>query len=205
MLEDSVFDGISINRITAIDGKKHNINSILLSSITNKNSYNSVYEYACLLSHLNSIKQFWDSTQQISLIMEDDMTLELKAYWKMSLSEYISNAPFDWDILQLTYISRENITPPSLYSKWKYGYYSTGAYIINRQGANKIMKLYIDNKWCLPNNITHESDILIYSLCNTYTTKYPFFIYSSTNTSEIHQEHISFHNNSKARIMKLYN
>lgn len=200
----SEFENIPQKRISAVDGKnKEHINSFL-SHMKNKNKTHSNYEYACLLSHLNTIYQFWNSSKKIALILEDDMTLEFKPYWRTSLSDYISNAPSNWEILQLCYIS--DTIPPNKYSNWKPTYFSTGAYIINKKGAKQIMKMFINNYWNLPKNKSHNADSLIYNLCNTYTSRNPFFIYPTENTSEIHQNHISFHNKSKKQIIQcIYN
>lgn len=194
------FENIQKIRITAVDGR----NVSFLSHIKNRNKNHSVYEYACLLSHLKTIKQFWDSKKEIALILEDDMTLEFKPYWKGSLTDYIKNAPTNWEILQLCYIS--DTIPPNKYSHWKSTYFSSGAYIINRKGAAHIMKMFINNSWVLPIKQSHNADALIYNVCNTYTSRYPFFIYPTENESEIHQNHISFHNKSKHQIIQcIYN
>lgn len=195
------FKDIPNIRITAIDGKNEQHIHSFLTHLKNKNKNHSIYEYACLLSHFNTIKQFWNSDKTIALILEDDMTLEFKPYWNISLLDYIKNAPIDWEILQLCYIS--DLIPPLIYSPWKSIYFSTGAYIINRKGASNIMKMYINNNWNLPTNKSHNADLLIYNLCNTYTSRYPFFIYPTENNSEIHQDHISFHNKSKKQIMQI--
>lgn len=196
------FNNIPKIRISAVDGKKNNIQDILSHNFTNTNKQYSNYEYACLLSHLNAIQHFWNSDKSVALIMEDDMTLEFKPYWNTTLSEYISNAPYNWEILQLIYISK-NIIPSYKYSKWiPNQYFSTGAYMINRDGASHIMKLYYNNKWNLPTNQSHQADLLIYSLCNTYTSNIPFFMYSDNNSSEIHQTHIPLHIVSKRHILR---
>ena len=147
--------------------------------------------------------QFWNSNKTNSLILEDDMTLEFKPYWETSLTEYITRAPNNWDILQLCYIS--NSIPPTTYSIWKPIYFSTGAYVINRKGANKIMKMYINNNWHLPKTQSHNADSLIYNLCIVYTSRIPFFIYPTVNDSEIHETHIPFHNKSKKQIIHIIN
>lgn len=191
------FENIPQMRISAIDGKN---NHAFLSHMKNRNKNHSNYEYACLLSHLNTISRFWNSNKTTALILEDDMTLDFKPYWDVSLSDYISNAPSNWEILQLCYIS--DSIPPDKYSYWQPTYFSTGAYVINRKGATRIMKMYVDNVWNLPMNQSHNADALIYRLCNTYTSRNPFFIYPTENISEIHPNHIAFHNKSKNQIIQ---
>ena len=59
MFEDPVFAEKKIIRISAVDGKAHNIDQVLNTNFQgmNQNKFTKV-EYACLLSHLNAIKQF---------------------------------------------------------------------------------------------------------------------------------------------------
>ena len=65
---------ISNQRISAIDGKNEKMYDII-----NTNNYDSTdSEYGCLMSHLEAIRIFKDSTHNIALILEDDCTLELK-------------------------------------------------------------------------------------------------------------------------------
>ena len=203
LLKYHEFNNIPKKRISAVDAKTNM--HILSDNFTNANKKYSNYEYACLLSHLNAIRQFWNSGKSVALIMEDDMTLEFKPYWNTSLTKYISNAPYNWEILQLIYISK-NIIPPHKYSKWMPNqYFSTGAYVINASGASHIMKLYYNDKWNLPVKSQHVADLLIYNLCNTYTSNIPFFMYSDNNSSEIHQTHIPFHIASKRYILEWLN
>ena len=65
-------------------------------------------EYACTLSHINTIREFSKSNYGVALVMEDDMTLEFKPYWKKSVKQIMDNAPSDWEIIQLCYILQNN-------------------------------------------------------------------------------------------------
>jgi GR25 family glycosyltransferase involved in LPS biosynthesis len=154
-------------------------------------------EYACLLSHLNTIKQFSESNDQAALIMEDDMTLEFKPYWKNSAKEIMNKAPSDWEIIQLCYII-SNMTPRKLYTKNTGNLFSTGAYIINPNGAKKILNY--STKHILNQNIKHPADDYLINSTNTYVYKYPLFIYGDNETSTIHQDHIDWHIRSKKII-----
>jgi GR25 family glycosyltransferase involved in LPS biosynthesis len=44
--------------------------------------YRSKIEYACLLSHLTTIKTFNESEYEIAMIMEDDVSMDFIKYWK---------------------------------------------------------------------------------------------------------------------------
>ena len=123
-----------LDRISAIDGKNPDIIDNLL---TKKNNNQTDYEYACLLSHLESIRTFNNSNYKIALIMEDDVTLEFKKYWKKSVQVIINNAPPDWEIIRLCYI----IPPEHPYYDWttindEYTNiltFSTLSYLINKK------------------------------------------------------------------------
>ena len=93
MFKDEVFKGIDIVRVSAVDGKTANIKKILNDNFSNLSNKYTDIEYSCLLSHLNAIKTFNKSDYQNALIMEDDMTLEYKKYWKITIKECASNAP----------------------------------------------------------------------------------------------------------------
>jgi len=198
MFEDSVFNGKKIIRISAVDGKSPDIDNIINSNFEKVylDKYTKI-EYACALSHVNALRKFAKSEHQIALIMEDDMTLEYKPYWKKSIKEIINNAPEDWNIIQLTYIINDKL-PDKIYEKNNNKYFSTAAYIINKNNINIIP--------ILPNKIKTDvpaADYYLYDIFNTYLYKYPMFIYKSDEESTIHQDHINNHNESKKKITEM--
>ncbi len=199
MFKDPVFRGKKIIRISAVDGKASNIDNVLNANFDEiqLDKFSRV-EYACTLSHLNTIKQFSESNNQVALILEDDITLEYKKYWKKSAKEVMNEAPSDWEILQLCINS--HTIPKKMYTKQKgYTYFSTGAYIINQAGAKKILN-NSDSIYRLNKNIGHTADIYLYLITNTYVYKYPYFTYTYNETSTIHQDHINDHNATKKII-----
>lgn len=193
MFQDPVFKGKNIVRVSAVDGKAPDIDQVLNANFEGMqpDKFTKV-EYACTLSHLNAIKQFSESSYEVALIMEDDMTLEFKPYWKKSVKQIMDNAPYDWDIIQLCYIT-SNTIPSKMYTKNPGNIYSTGAYIINKKYTpTKILKPIID----------HSADHYLFTLSNTYVYKYPMFIYADNETSTIHPDHIEIHNKSKCNIIQ---
>ena len=46
-------------------------------------------EYACTLSHLETIRKFSESPYEIALIFEDDVTMDYEKYWKKTLEQII--------------------------------------------------------------------------------------------------------------------
>jgi GR25 family glycosyltransferase involved in LPS biosynthesis len=158
-------------------------------------------EYACLLSHLEVIRTFSESGHNVALVMEDDMTLEFQPYWKKTVGEILKKAPEDWEVIQLCYIGE---IPENLYESYRF---STGAYLINQKGAQKLMKLRENNVYHLkkhPNPPYLHADSFIFSYLNTYCYKYPMFIYKDYNDSLLHNEHVDSHTESKRKIVKMY-
>ena len=201
MLHDPIFSNIPNERINAADGKKDVMKSFQLK--TPPTEMTNV-EYACLLSHLNTINRFSRTDNEIALILEDDMTLEFKKYWKKTIREIMEDAPPDWEIIQLCYISNE--IPYKEYVLNTTQYYSTGAYLIRNSAAKKIIESIYSNdtdKYILEEDISHEADFYLYLKLITYTYNVPYFIYKSNNDSYIHPDHVGpIHDKSKRMVIK---
>ena len=99
---------IKNKRIKASDGKLESDEDIYGKFICD-NFVNTKLEYACLLSHLNTIKEFANSNYETALIFEDDISLEFSIYWDKSLTEIISEAPKDWKIIMIGYIYNKQL------------------------------------------------------------------------------------------------
>lgn len=209
MFEDNVFKGIPNQRMSAYDGKK---DSKLVFSKLNISSpkKQTNTEYACLLSHLETIRTFHESENKVALIFEDDVTLEFKKYWTKTVKQIIENAPSDWDIILLSYIYKDKTNK---FFNWDTttddyddatNYYSGISYLINKKGSSKIMKTYHNGIHTLDKDTIHVADSHIYQLTNSYAYKYPMFIYKTVNNSTIHTDHIPYHVKSKERILDNY-
>jgi GR25 family glycosyltransferase involved in LPS biosynthesis len=211
MLKDEAFNGIPNQRIEAYDGKINPKSVFDKLVIPSKKQTNT--EYACLLSHLESIRTFNESPYNVALIFEDDATLEFKKYWKKSVREIIDNAPPNWDIILLTYIyglNKLNSNKTSwnnypMYDKVFDGNYSSSlSYVINKNGSKKILTDYKNNIYHLSTKYSNVADVYLYNLTNSYVYKYPYFIYKTDNNSTIHPDHISYHDASKKKIENNY-
>ena len=205
MFEDEVFNGISNERISAVDG---NNEDIVYSLFTTNNYSAGTKEYACTISHLNTIKKFNGSNNSVALILEDDATLELKKYWTKSIHEIIENAPSDWEIIMLNYIILPGNEHPFLTWKDDADYTDmlpsgTLSYIINKKGANKIIDIK-NNKYVLNDDIHQVADAYIYNSAKTYCYKYPMFIYKEDNDSEINNGHNNINEYARKVIINNY-
>ncbi len=184
---------IKNERISAVDGKFDSDDDIYGKYISEDGFNKTRIEYACLLSHLLTIKEFAESPYEYAIILEDDLSLEYTKYWDKKISQIINEAPSDWEIIMLNYVSKQKLI--SDYTLNLNGRLSCcGSYLINKKGATRLMnKIYKDGKFILFPNSTHTSDNYIYSQLRTYAYKYPYFTYPTDNDSTIHESHIFFH------------
>lgn len=206
IFQDPVFKDIQIERIPAVDGRNSNM---VYPKLNFMYKQKNDYEYACMLSHLETIRRFSRTNHDVALIMEDDITLELKKYWRKSVREIIKNAPSDWEVIQLCYIINGNRTNPKQFELYQRNIRNTcvsaAAYLINNKTAKKIINdIYIDGKYNLEHYIIHHADCYIFSKTITYTYKYPYFIYKSNNDSLLHPEDLNHHERSKLKVIEMY-
>ena len=204
LLKDDVFIDMQCERFKAVDAKTTNVRNKfeLIDDITSINNRKTDAEYACLLSHLETIRKFSETDHNVALIFEDDLSLEYKKYWMKTIKEIINNAPKDWEIIKLTsfsghrlhklytlwkpYLTFKPVNRREKSFRWKSNYwdvdFSSAAYLINNKGAKKLInELYHNNKYVLDNKSVHQADIIIYEKLKTYVYKYPYFTYRNNN------------------------
>jgi mannosyltransferase OCH1-like enzyme len=200
MFLDPVFNGKTIIRIQAVDGKAPDIDNILNNYFQNMNPELKKTEYAGTLSHINAIRQFYESNYKIALILEDDTCLDYKPYWNKTLKHIMEEAPQDWDIIQLEYLlswDRKINIPNEMFIKNGDGAYcSSGAYIINKNNVIHV----INDRF-----IQRPIDVYLFDVLNTYIYKYPYFTCITNTNSTIHQDHVEYHDWSKETIFKWLN
>jgi hypothetical protein len=110
-----------------------------------------------------------------------------------------------------------NIAAP--FSPWYPSYYSTGAYVINREGCARIVSKYcggrefISNKseasgnltarYILPEGVSNVADHLVYRSAKSYTYTRPLFEHEN-HESTIHEDHVEFHKYSALVTAQFY-
>jgi GR25 family glycosyltransferase involved in LPS biosynthesis len=203
IFRDPVFQTTQIERISAVDGRNSNM---VYPKLNFMYKQKNDYEYACMLSHLETIRNFSRTNYEVALIMEDDITLEFKKYWRKSVREIIENAPSDWEVIQLCYNTNNN---PNLFKLYERNTCNktvcAGAYLINNKTAKKLINdIYKDGKYNLEHYLIHHADCYIFSKSITYTYKYPYFIYKSNNDSLLHPEDLKSHEKSKIKVVEMY-
>ncbi len=198
---------LNAKRVSAIDGKKiltsrGNIklnDNITIPYVNNYKLSNN--ELGCTLSHLKAIYNSYMNGDNISLIIEDDVSFVLMPFWFENLDSIIKSAPLDWKIINLYTYNNNKHSNIFLKCTLKQPCYGAVAYIINREGMkNVIYDILKYNKILLDGSIVKidggTSDILIYHRAkNSYVyNKFPLFITHNTNIqSTIHDDHTKGH------------
>jgi len=168
------------------------------------------FEYACSASHLQAIKEGYNSGADYFIVCEDDIYFP----FKIDFDNLIKELPTDLDIFQMMVLDDEaNQTLYNDFYKKKINFiefnpakrlFSTGMYLITHKGAEKILKLFTDtttNKYDFSDKkICKQADFLIYMSVKTYTSTFPFSIPNSKFISEIHPHHYHLHMLSINRI-----
>ena len=191
----------------------------------NKYPFLTKGEIGCVLSHLNAIKTSYENNDLYSLILEDDTMVHLLSL-DINLEKIMSEAPVDWEMIQLFCIKNTkeelNNLPASLdtgafiYYKHQPTHYSfsTVAYIINRKGMKKILnQTYIGKNvfYVGPNknNIPKygAADFFLYDLAVTYIL-YPNIFYVNNidlnSPIENHDSHHGVHVKSALNVVEHY-
>jgi GR25 family glycosyltransferase involved in LPS biosynthesis len=197
VLADDAFKNIPKVRIVANKPTKTlKSNFIIPISAQEGASINRIFtlkEYACLLSHLNTIREFSKSKYETALILEDDVTIELKPYWT-PIQKVLDEAPKDWEIIKLnsSYYYKES---DPLYTKLKFPCYFSGknprckisaaAYVIKKSAAKKLMRMWNGKRYKLPDKSYFSADYLIFEKLTTYDYKYQYFMIRTNNDTQI--------------------
>ena len=118
--------------------------------------------------------------------------------WKTSIDEIVSQAPKDWQVLQLTInnvrVLRTLMGLGTAFVPWRKNHWSTGAYLINRRGCRRTVEEFCAPKgskahYKLPGGVQLVSDVLMYNGPGAYTYTRPLLDHE-IKESTIHQGHV---------------
>lgn len=193
---NSLFDEYDIpnTRISAVDARGNNdVSDLLVGKFPELITQG---ELGCTMSHLKAIKYFYEQTDLDSIIIcEDDIVFDTAQYWPFTWKNFMSYAPYDWDVLQCAITSTKNLRAnlhPRLIND-----FCAAFYVITRHHAEKLIKLhYRGDKYRLDQKLKPRaaSEEIIYNTGKTYSI--PLFTYRYDFESGIHQDHIEiFHRN----------
>lgn len=135
---------------------------------------------AITLSHFKAINAFLEDEQKYGIILEDDVTLKYIQNFTALISDIISCAPLNWEVISL-HSSIDKVIKDNI-EKYRAGILfkklqknemkSSACYIINKQSAKKIIERYKINdvytfphkfENCSSESIIHQFDSYIYT------------------------------------------
>ena len=195
-------------RINAVELK--NLNTSHSIQILNKLEILLRKEHALIYSHITALKFFLEQIQsEHCLILEDDASFEFYQQWNNSLTNIIREWPKRYNIIRVgTYISGNYIANQT-YRKGKYfrwrNNWGAYAYIINKQGAEEILKSVYQNSILTlnPDKYYLVADSLLFRLTSTCNYHVPLFTTNIALDSQLrgsNKSHINYHN----RLKSLY-
>jgi GR25 family glycosyltransferase involved in LPS biosynthesis len=161
-------------RISAYDGRNDDLSDVISGRYPDNMTSG---EIGCVTSHLKAIRHWYETTDSpYTIIMEDDVDLQLVKNWDFSWKDFYSLVPYDWDVVQLAIICTGPLHV-KLHKRFVNDF-STAAYMINRHHAEKLLKFHIrGDKYKLDNGCKPRAvaDDLVYNSGNTYSI--PLLLY----------------------------
>lgn len=136
----------------------------------NEFSHMTKGEIGCTLSHLRAIKMAYDKELEYVMIVEDDISFVLSPHWSKSLTQYVADAPSDWELLKPFSDYDYRLMGAEPYYETPTRTYFTVAYIINRLGMRKILeRVYREGQFLLSPTLymSGTADCYIYGVCPT--------------------------------------
>ena len=186
------YQGIdNYTRISAYDGREDDLSGIIKGRYPLNMTSG---EIGCTTSHLKALKHYLDTSDSpYAVIMEDDCSLDLVKYWNFTWTDFYSQFPYDWDVVQIAIICTGDIHV-RLHKRFVNDF-STACYVINRHHAEKVVRLHCrEDKYKLDQAVKPRAvaDDLIYNSGNTFSI--PLLLYRIQFGSSIHPDHVdAFH------------
>lgn len=158
---------------------------------------NSGSELAIFTSHLEAIGQAYQAGCEYAVILEDDV----RSRYLFDTAALIASAPKDWEILQLHVSNRHAVLGLGemylqhgvLWHEWDPLFYSAGAYLISRQGAERLLSRYRPTGREI--NLVDVrafgklvADYLLYRRMHCYSTTVPYF-FNDASLASTHAPH----------------
>lgn len=191
---DKRLESIPKIRFSAFDSKKIKVDDFftIKKDILSINYRVTKNEYACLLSHLETIRAFANSDYHTALILEDDVIFHKNTG---TIKDIVDNAPPDWEIIRLS----SNI--PHKWKKKRTPNYRSftmkcdsvdcetdwgaQAYLIHKKAAKQLIDLLYNKKYKLDNDTFHVADYVLFDTLKMYTYKKQMFTIRKNNDSFI--------------------
>jgi len=160
---ETQYDYWGIKDYTVVSGSKYQPSTyenwkdlVILNSFDHYENKRSHFVEICIsISYLSTIKNWLESSNEKYLIlMEDDYDLSFIEHWHFDWEYLMNSLPYDWDCIQMSF-ENPNIIPCFLHPILSA--HGTGASLINRRYAEKIMSLhYKEGKFDLCQRINNS-------------------------------------------------
>lgn len=170
-------------------------------------------EFAVLCSHLKAIQTAYNSGKKYFVICEDDIQFP----FLINFYKLIPIISKNIDIIQMMVISAGHTEHfynnfykhNNLFIKYNPITPSAGFYLCNRDGAKKLLDLYIDKstgKFNFSNsNFLKLADVLLFQSVNTIVSTMPLAIPNISFKSQIHTHHYLAHKQAFEKITEVIN
>jgi hypothetical protein len=202
--------GIEHTRVAAIDGRD---DAELVRAI--RWSKTTPCEAACIASHLAAIRRAHDDGHARALILEDDTSFELLDARPEGFDAVMRALPERFGAVALA-IAEEPKHLDRLFRRrdivvklGRRGFWSTGAYVIDRPGMSTLLRKYDrgDVFDVHPHHARHDAySVVMRSLqaatdiAGPFLVRIPLFIFEGDD-SEIHPEHLEEHRRARDFIL----
>lgn len=142
---------VYINLDSSPERKEHIIKNFSDYGITNYERFSGLVarksknrkmrppEYGCMMSHLRIIEKFYKSGEDQIIIVEDDIDVSSIENWDFTWKELMAALP-EFEILQL--VRNRDEEPRASLKVWDTEDRGTGAYLITRGYAKKVLDIY---------------------------------------------------------------
>ena len=200
---------LSIKRLSKLNLNIDRFNAISITDLNNKKvqklvypsveytikygrfSHNNIGSYGaigCYLSHISLWKQLLKSNDEMYLIFEDDVNINNTiSEFDNKLNEYLTHVyKEDWDIIFLGYIFLNNKIEFTYFNQVNDIIFGLQAYIINKKGAQKLLKSALPIVDQLDSYISYMA--MMRNL-NAYVPKYNFFIQDNISKTTIQTDY----------------
>lgn len=198
-------------RIEMIQDENHENHEIMF---VNHYDNHTPVELACTLSHIKAIMNAYEMKYDHVLVVEDDVSFDLKPFWNNTLNNVVKDAPKDWDIINIYTKDQLNTSETYVMAPEAIGCVS---YIISRRGMKQIIDELImkeDDKWILRFDkkmikIEHiVADSIIFRLVENYFQYNPSLTVTLNDTdkmqSQLHTRHTLQHIKTSTKILNSY-
>ena len=148
----------------------------------------------CVLSHMKAIRKIHEDGCEFALVFEDDVSLEYRSQWGLTIDEIIKNAPKDFEVLKLhSWPNKQKVNLNLLKKGIKYRKidniphkeWSTAAMIWSKKGIENMMRFFCDDFLRITKKDTESivADYFIWRVNKSYDFTQPLISQNEFNST----------------------